>query len=129
MKQTTIRRGLVIVGEAPQPRVLTRFDEWRPSPHRGGEPLETERRLPPGAAGASPSLGQYGGNATSLDFPAAVPPPRGPFFAPPERVRRRGVPVLATILGVGLTALVAALCIAVFFSPAWVHLMIWGAVR
>ena len=115
----------------PQRTLITRFEEWRPSPWRGDEPSdEHERRLLRGAAGGHPSAGQYRSTReTSLTSPAVATPPRGPFFAPPERVRRKGVPFVATVVGVGLTALIAALCLGIALAPVWVHALIWGALR
>ena len=126
-RTVTCRRGLIV----NEQRLITRFEEWRPSPWRGDEPSdETERRLLRGVAGGHPPAGKYRSTRESfLTSPAVVTPPRGPFFAPPERVRRKKVPFVATVVGVGLTALIAALCLGIAIAPVWVHALILAALR
>ncbi len=90
-----------------------------------------ERRRPlRGAAGGFPAAGQYRSTVdVSSQLPRAGSPARGPFFYPVPQPVEKGVPWVATVVGVGLTALIAALCLGIAFAPVWVHALILEALR
>lgn len=123
----------------PSRRVIATFEEWRPSPWRtvGSELrceisalLNTQQRLLRGAAGGDPTAGQYRSSVDASLTPSAVAnPPRGPFFAPVPQARQKGVPVLATVVGVAVTAVLAALCLGAAFAPELVHGLIIELLR
>lgn len=123
----------------PSRRVIATFEEWRPSPWRtvGGlircetsALLNTQRRLLRGAAGGRPTAGQYRSTPEPpLTALAVATPPRGPFFTPVPQARRKGVPILATVVGVAVTAALAALCLGAAVTPELAHGLIIEALR
>lgn len=131
-RTVTCRRGLVVMSEQSSPRLIRRFEEWRPSPWRGEETSdEHEQRPLRGAAGGHQPAGQYRSTrGSSLTLPAggsrAV---RRPFFEPVPPVRKKGPPFAATVVGVGLLLLISALCLGVALAPVWLHALLWGVLR